>query len=415
MHPSGNHPGKPPGTYHGYRPRSAHLPLHRGTVDFTDQRGVKAILDLIGDAELPPVDTGAAEPFVGITADGLPLVGLDAGGEGFDPTVAVDAATAYLQALDTRQRAAAMLPLDAPDMRMWSNAFLTFPEHGLLLQELSGQQRLGALAVIEATISPQGLTQLRKAMQLNAQLGDYVHDYADTLTEWCYWFTIFGDPQTDQPWGWQLAGHHIDLHAIIVDQRLVVTPAFLGCEFEAHTIFHDHRHAALALMDGLGPLRQGQALLHGSMLSAELPPALAGRVDGRHRAGAGRDNVVLPYKGVRGDEMTAGERELLRELLSVYLRNLPAGGPRESRTQAVEKQLDETHLAWIGQWDEQAPFYYRVHSPVVLIEYDNHPGIFLDNDEPEPFHVHTIVRTPNGGDYAKNLLRNHYHRHHGEP
>lgn len=403
-----------PLSYHGYLPRPQHFPLRRGAVDFSDRNGIKAMLEFVGDAELPPVDTGAAQPFVGVTVDGIPRVGLDAGGSGFDPTEAVSAANAYLRGLDTRQRHTAILPLDATEIRMWSNAFLTFPEHGLLLQELSEEQRGAALAIIEATMSPQGFAQLRGAMQLNAELGDYVQDYAETLTEWCYWFTIFGYPEANQPWGWQFAGHHIDVHAVIVDQHLVVTPAFVGCEFEAHTVFPDHRRTALTLMDGLRPHHQSKALLHGSMLSAELPPELAGRVDGRHRAGAGRDNLVLSYEGVRGDEMTDGERELLRDLLQVYVRNLPTGGPRESRTQAIDKHLDETHLAWIGQWDEASPFYYRVHSPVVLIEYDNHPGIFLDNDEPEPFHVHTIVRTPNGGDYAKNLLRDHYHRHHGE-
>jgi uncharacterized protein DUF3500 len=414
MPPSSDSRGQPARTYHGYHPRSGHLPLRRGAVDFTDQDGVKVMLDLVAGAELPPVDTGALEPFVGITADGLPAVGLDAGGDGFDPTPAVRAATAYLQRLDSAQRQAAVLPLEVPEIRMWSNAFLTFPEHGLLLQELSEEQRLSALAVIESTMSATGFARLCRAMQLNAKLGQFVQDYHDSLTQWCYWFTIFGDPQLNQPWGWQLAGHHIDLHAVIVDQRLVVTPAFLGCEFEAHTIFHDHRRTALTLMDSLGAHRQSKALLHGSMLSADLPAALAGKVDGRHLSGAGRDNRVLPYEGVRGDDMTAGERELLLQLLKVYLANIPAGGPRESRIQAIEKHLDETHLAWIGQWDAESPFYYRVHSPVVLVEYDNHPGIFLDNDEPEPFHVHTIVRTPNGGDYGKNLLRNHYHRHHGE-
>jgi uncharacterized protein DUF3500 len=414
MQPVGDSLDQPAGIYHGYHPRSAHLPLRRGTVDFTDQHGMQAVLDLIGEAELPPVETSAAQPLVGITTDGLPLSGLDFGGDGFYPTQAVDAATAFLHTLTRSQRDAAMLALDAPEIRMWSNAFLTFPEHGLLLQELCQEQRLGALAVIESTMSALGFTQLRHAMALNAQLGHYVGDYADTLTPWCYWFTIFGEPGGDRPWGWQLAGHHIDLHAVIVGERLVLTPAFLGCEFEAHTIFGEHRRAALTLMDGLGSQRQSTALLHGSMLHAELPAALAGMVDGRHRAGAGRDNRILPYEGVRGDAMTAGERELLRKLLAVYLNNLPTGGPRESRTHAIDKHLDETHLAWIGQWDESAPFYYRVHSPVVLIEYDNHAGIFLDNNEPEPFHVHTIVRTPNGGDYAKNLLRNHYHRHHGE-
>ena len=39
------------------------------------------------------------------------------------------------------------------------------------------------------------------------------------------------------------------------------------------------------------------------------------------------------------------------------------------------------------------------------LELDHHPGILLDNDEPEPFHVHTILRVPNGGDYGMALVR----------
>jgi hypothetical protein len=41
-----------------------------------------------------------------------------------------------------------------------------------------------------------------------------------------------------------------------------------------------------------------------------------------------------------------------------------------------------------------------------------HRGIFLENNEPEKFHVHTMVRTPNGNDYGKDLLRQHLAQHH---
>ena len=41
----------------------------------------------------------------------------------------------------------------------------------------------------------------------------------------------------------------------------------------------------------------------------------------------------------------------------------------------------------------------------------SHAGVFLTNPEPAKFHVHTIVRTPNGNDYGKDLLRQHYERH----
>jgi len=74
--------------------------------------------------------------------------------------------------------------------------------------------------------------------------------------------------------------------------------------------------------------------------------------------------------------------------------------------------MPSTHIARIGGSGDDDAFYYRVHSPVVLIEYDCHQGVFLDNDQPEPFHVHTIVRTPDGGDHGRDLLRRHFARHH---
>jgi len=45
------------------------------------------------------------------------------------------------------------------------------------------------------------------------------------------------------------------------------------------------------------------------------------------------------------------------------------------------------------------PFYYKIQSPVIFIELYAHSGIFLSNDDPEPFHIHNIIRTPNGNDY----------------
>jgi len=74
----------------------------------------------------------------------------------------------------------------------------------------------------------------------------------------------------------------------------------------------------------------------------------------------------------------------------------------------VQQHLSETHVAWFGGIDDDSTFYYRVHSPVLLIEFDHLRGIALDNDEPARTHVHTTVRTPNGNDYGKDLLRQHY-------
>ena len=81
----------------------------------------------------------------------------------------------------------------------------------------------------------------------------------------------------------------------------------------------------------------------------------------------------------------------------------------------IEKHLDETWFAWIGGSDEDSTFYYRIHSPVVLIEFDHETPVGLTHLYPRgvPYkeHIHAIVRTPNGNDYGKDLLRQHYLSH----
>jgi len=77
----------------------------------------------------------------------------------------------------------------------------------------------------------------------------------------------------------------------------------------------------------------------------------------------------------------------------------------------VKRHLDATHFAWIGPVDDHSPFYYRILSPVILVEFDHQSGIVYDNDKPSRDHIHTVVRTPNGNDYGRDLLRQHYARH----
>jgi len=52
---------------------------------------------------------------------------------------------------------------------------------------------------------------------------------------------------------------------------------------------------------------------------------------------------------------------------------------------------------------------------VILVEFDHQSGIIYDNDTPSRDHIHTVVRTPNGNDYGKDLLRQHYAEHDHSP
>jgi len=78
----------------------------------------------------------------------------------------------------------------------------------------------------------------------------------------------------------------------------------------------------------------------------------------------------------------------------------------------IKDHLNDTYFAWIGPDSDSSVFYYRIQSPVVLIEFDHQRPVFLEGDSPSRKHIHTVVRTPNGNDYGKDLLRRHLEEHH---
>jgi hypothetical protein len=78
----------------------------------------------------------------------------------------------------------------------------------------------------------------------------------------------------------------------------------------------------------------------------------------------------------------------------------------------VRAHLDQTYFGWIGDAAPDSVFYYRIHSPVILIEFDHQTPVALEGPRvPGRAHIHSVVRTPNGNDYGKDLLRLHYQQH----
>ena len=140
-----------------------------------------------------------------------------------------------------------------------------------------------------------------------------------------------------------------------------------------------------------------------------MPPDRSHFADWRTQVGAFRDNQVIPYEGIRATDLSADQRAQLVDLFSLHV-GLIRDGHAEVKMDEVLRHIDETYFAWIGTCDDVTPFYYKDHSPVLIAELDQHPGIFIDNDEAERFHSHLVIRTPNGNDYGKDLLRRHHTR-----
>src|SRR5207302_1912389 len=94
---------------------------------------------------------------------------------------------------------------------------------------LNGAQRQVALDLVRSSLSAPGFETARNVMKLNETVKELTNK-PDEYGEWLYWISFFGTPSLDAPWGWQLDGHHLNLHCFVLGDQLVMTPLFTGSE-----------------------------------------------------------------------------------------------------------------------------------------------------------------------------------------
>jgi hypothetical protein len=165
-------------------------------------------------------------------------------------------------------------------------------------------------------------------------------------------------------------------------------------------VMQDEQAKGLALMQSLTPDQQRKATI-------EPGRKMVNKAQGQ----AFRDNLQLAYAGIKGSELDAKQRALLTAIIAEYVGNMGEGHAKV-RMEEVAKHMSDTYFAWIGESGPDSVFYYRIHSPVILIEFDHQTPVALPGPrEPGRRHVHSVVRTPNGNDYGKDLLRQHHEQH----
>jgi hypothetical protein len=353
---------------------------------------------------------GLAEPFKGITADGHLAPGLfPVHSTGVSTEQVRNAAERFLASLSPEQRAKTMFPVDDPEWRKWMNQHF-YVRQGVSFKEMTDAQRTAAFGLMTASLSARGLQLTRNIMRLNETLAELTGDH-EFLGEWLYYITVMGKPSANQPWGWQLDGHHAIINYFVLGTQVVMTPHFMGSEpvmaesgkYKGTVILQDEQDRGLQMLLGLSDAQRAKAILNFS------------KTGNNNLTEAFKDNVVLDYAGARVSEFSAPHRKQLVDLVDLYVGNMDDGHARV-KMEEVKQHLDETWFAWVGGTASDSVFYYRVHSPVILIEFDHQRPANLarfatDATQPTRKHVHAVVRTPNGNDYGKDLLRQHYLSH----
>ncbi|KXI29740.1 DUF3500 domain-containing protein [Paraglaciecola hydrolytica] len=321
----------------------------------------------------------------------------------------VEAAKAYLSLLSTPELIRTQFAVDDPEWRRWFNVDNgIYVRQGLSLKEMNHEQRKAAWGLLESSLSAKGLDLSKNIMKTDRTLSELNgHGFLD---EDLYFLTIMGTPDDKEPWGWQMDGHHLVINYFVMGDQVVMTPTFLGAEpavttsgkYAGNKVLQAEQDRGLALMQSLTTDQQQAATLSSRKTHDNM------------QAAAHQDNLVIDYSGIKASVLDEEQQHKLLDLIGSYVANMKESHAKV-RMDEVRTHLENTWFAWVGDVNDDSVFYYRIHSPVILIEFDHQVPVgtemLHENGVPTRDHIHVVIRTPNGNDYGKDLLQQHLATH----
>ena len=310
--------------------------------------------------------------------------------------VMTNAAKAYLNALSPELRARSIFPLDSDERLNWH--FVPLERKGVALREMTSAQKHLAEALLSAGLSQQGIIKAHTIMSLDQILKDMEQGKGPERDPEKYYVTIFGEPSEQGTWGYRFEGHHISLNFTVVNGRIASSPSFFGDN--PAEVKEGPRKGLRALMreEDLG--RELIKSLDDAQRNIAIVDKTAPKdiitFDSRKAALNGQPN------GIPFSKMSAKSKQVLTDLVAEYATNFP---PQiaDFRMDQFRKNQGNLYFAWSGGIEKGEPHYYRVQTPVFLIEYDD--------TQNNANHIHSVWRDY-AGDFGEDLLAQHYQASH---
>jgi hypothetical protein len=232
-------------------------------------------------------------------------------------------------------------------------------------------------------------------MSLDQVLKDVEKGKGPTRDPELYYFTIFGQPGSKEPWGWRVEGHHVSLNFTIVDGKgVAATPAFLGANpatikegpRAGLRILGEEEDMGRRLIKSLNDQQREEAIF-----AKEAPKDII--------TGNARKAMIDRPVGVSYDKLDETQKRMLVELVGNYADRHRPDIAAEDLKRINTAGWDKVKFAWAGGLDPGQKHYYRVQGPTFLIEYDN--------TQNNANHIHTVWRDLER-DFGEDLLLEHY-------
>ena len=306
------------------------------------------------------------------------------------------AARSFLDSLTEAQKAKATFEYMDGERMYWY--YPPINRHGLALRDMDQNQRGLAMSLLETGLTPRSFEQAKQIIEHEDVLGPLEKEMGMVTfvrdTE-LYYFTVFGEPGPNAPWGWRTEGHHVSLHfSIWGDNIISVTPFFFGANpaevrkgpKTGLRILGDREDTAFQLMNSLD-----QSQLERAVIYDEAPLDILTY---------NSTKVSFPFRpqGLPGNAMTGSQKESLLSLITEYVGQVRIDLAEQKLAAIRNEGLDHFHLAWAGPVSKNDAHYYRIHGGNFVVEFDNR--------QDGANHIHSVWRDIEN-DFAADVLREH--------
>jgi hypothetical protein len=308
-------------------------------------------------------------------------------------------ANAFLKLLDNDQKGQIQFKFDDKERFNWH--YVPRGREGVSLHDLGQPQLDAALNLLKASLSVQGFKKATDVMALETVLremeGRGTDDaYRDPKK---YYFSVFGSPSKNAPWGWRLEGHHLSLNFSAIENKLQSsTPSFMGSnpatvpsgQRKGEQILKDESSYGFSLLNSFSKAQLATVVIAEDAYSDILS-------ENKRKA------TSLTPNGIFYKEMNEQQKKLFMSLLDVYVKNYEFGFSSTLMNKIKKAGIDNLSFAWAGSLRPGRGHYYRIQGPMLLIEFDN--------TQNNANHIHTVVRDLTN-DFAEDILREHYAKDH---
>ena len=311
-----------------------------------------------------------------------------------------DAGRKFFDSLNADQKSKACFEYLDGERLFWY--YPPMNRHGLALRDMEDSQREKAFDLMATGLTERSYKQAKQIIDLENVLGPLEKERGHISFKRdpeLYYFTIFGTPNADGPWGWRAEGHHISLHFSIYQGKIIsMTPFFFGANpaevrqgpKNGLRVLSDREDIAFDLMNSLDEGQKKTAIIYGQAPYDILT--------------YNSSKVSLPAEeGLPISKMNGTQREIVTSLITEYINQVHKELADQKFAELRDHGIENVHFAWGGATDHGGEHYYRLHGGRFVVEFDNRQN--------GANHIHSVWRDVDN-DFCEDVMRQHLLAYH---